>query len=378
MQYVAKCGLLFYGSSSVVDWKNPPRLFIPGPVKVNEDVLQQLARPTLGHRGKEYAQLHAETTVCLKKILFTDQNVFLSTSSASGIWEAAIRNCVAPDETVLATCCGAFSDKWATVAKNCGRNVEELKVDWGKPVLPEMIDEKLATGKYTAITIVYNETSTGLTNHVYEISEMMKQKYPEILVFVDAVSAMVALPMHFDELGWDVAFASVQKAFAIPPGLAVAAVSNRALEKSKNVPNRGYYFDFQLWAKSNEKNQTLVTPNIPHIMALNYQCEKLLAEGMENVWERHKRMGDFVRTWAKEKFALFCDEKYASNTLTAVKNTRGINVAETINAIQEKHNTIFGNGYGKLKEQTFRIAHMGDITLDDLKELLGWIDEEIG
>ena len=362
----------------MVDWKNPPRLFIPGPVKVNEDVLQQLARPTLGHRGKEYAQLHAETTVCLKKILFTDQNVFLSTSSASGIWEAAIRNCVAPDETVLVTCCGAFSDKWATVAKSCGRNVEELKVDWGKPVLPEMIDEKLATGKYAAITIVYNETSTGLTNPVYEISEMMKQKYPEILVFVDAVSAMVALPMHFDELGWDVAFASVQKAFAIPPGLAVAVVSNRALEKSKEVANRGYYFDFQLWAKANEKNQTLVTPNIPHIMALNYQCEKLLAEDMENVWERHKRMGDFVRTWAKEKFALFCEEKYASNTLTAIKNTRRINVAELINTLQEKHNTIFGNGYGKLKEETFRIAHMGDITLDDSKELLGWIDEEIG
>ncbi|MHC4457411.1 MAG: pyridoxal-phosphate-dependent aminotransferase family protein [Planctomycetota bacterium] len=361
----------------MVNWKNPPRLFIPGPVKVDEDVLQQLARPTLGHRGKEYAQLHAETTDCLKKILFTDQNVFVSTSSASGIWEAAIRNCVSFDEAVLATCCGAFSDKWATVVKNCGRNVDELKVDWGKPILPEMIDEKLATGKYAAITIVYNETSTGLTNHVYEISKLLKQKYPDVLVFVDAVSAMVGLPLHFDELGWDVAFASVQKAFAIPPGLAVAAVSNRALEKSKDVPGRGYYFDFQLWAKSAEKNQTLVTPAIPHIMALNYQCQKLLKEGMENVWKRHKKMGDFVRKWATEKFALFCEEKYASDTLTAVQNTRGINVAELINTIQEKHNTIFGNGYGKLKEQTFRIAHMGDITLDDLKELLGWLDEEI-
>jgi aspartate aminotransferase-like enzyme len=189
---------------------------------------------------------------------------------------------------------------------------------------------------------------------------------------------MVGLPLHFDKLGWDVAFASVQKAFAIPPGLAVTAVSNRALEKSKKVPNRGYYFDFQLWAKSDQKSQTLVTPNIPHIMALNYQCEKLLKEGMENVWARHEQMGEFVKSWAKEKFALFCEEKYASNTLTALKNTRGINVAETINAIQQKHNTVFGNGYGKLKEQAFRIAHMGDITLDDLKELLGWIDDEIG
>lgn len=362
----------------MVDWKNPPRLFIPGPVKVNEDVLQQLARPTLGHRGKEYTQLHGETVDMLKKIIFTDQNVFLSTSSASGIWEAAIRNCVGFDETVLCTCCGAFSDKWATVAKSCGRNVDELKVDWGKPVLSEMIDEKLATGKYAAVTLVYNETSTGLVNPLYEVSEMMKAKYPDVLVFVDAVSAMAGMPLHFDQLGWDVTFASVQKAFAIPPGLAVAVVSNRALEKSKDVPGRGYYFDFQLFAKSAQKNQTLTTPNIPHIMALNYQCKKLLDEGMENVWNRHKQMAEFVRAWAKEKFALFCDEKYVSNTLTTVKNTRGINVAETINAIQQKHNTIFGNGYGKLKEETFRIAHMGDITLEDLKELLGWIDDEIG
>jgi len=361
----------------MTDWKNPPRLFIPGPVKVNDDVLQQLARPTLGHRGKEYAQLHAETVDMLKKILFTDQNVFLSTSSASGIWEAAIRNCLAPDETVLATCCGAFSEKWAAVAKSCGRKVDELKVDWGRPVLPEMIDEKLATGKYAAVTIVHNETSTGLTNPVYEISEMLKEKYPDVLVFVDTVSGMVGLPLHFDELGWDVTLASVQKAFAIPPGLAVAAVSNRALEKSKDVPGRGYYFDFQQFAKMAAKNQTPATPSIPHIMALNYQCKKLLAEGIENVWQRHRQMGEFVRAWAKEKFDLFCKEKYASNTLTAVKNTRGINVAETINAIQQKHNTVFGNGYGSLKEKVFRIAHMGDITLDDLKELLAWIDEEI-
>ena len=362
----------------MVDWKNPPRLFIPGPVKVNEDVLQQLARPTLGHRGKEYAQLHGETVDMLKKILFTDQNVFLSTSSASGIWEASIRNCVNFDETILCTCCGAFSDKWAGVAKSCGRNIEELKVEWGQATTPEMIDEKLASGKYAAVTLVYNETSTGLTNPVYQISEMMKQKYPDVLVFVDAVSGMVGLPMHFDDLGWDVAFASVQKAFAIPPGLAVAAVSKRALEKSKNVPNRGYYFDFQQFAKSAEKNQTPTTPNIPHIMALNYQCHKLLAEGMENVWQRHKEMGDYVRTWARGKFDLFCDEKYASNTLTTIKNTRNINIAEVIKAIQQKHNTVFGNGYGKLKEQTFRVAHMGDITIDDVKELLGWIDEEVG
>jgi len=361
----------------MTDWKNPPKLFIPGPVHVLPEVLQQLSRYTVGHRGKEYAQLQAETVDMLKKVLFTEHNVFLSTSSASGIWEASIRNCVGFKEKVLCTMCGAFSDRWALVAESCQRNIERLQVDWGRPTTVEMIDKKLSAGKYAAVTLVYNETSTGLTNPVYEISEMLKEKYPEVLVFVDAVSAMVGLPLHFDRLGWDVAFASVQKAFAIPPGLTVFAVSNRAMEKSKTVPGRGYYFDFQQFAKSTEKNQTPTTPAIPHIMALNYQCNRLLKEGMENVWARHKDMARFVRDWAKERFDLFTDEKYASNTLTTVKNTRGINVADTIKAVQQKHNAIFGNGYGKLKEQTFRIAHMGDITIDDLKQLLAWIDEEI-
>ena len=361
----------------MVDWKNPPRLFIPGPVHVLPEVLQQLSRYTLSHRGKEYSQLHKETTDMLKKILFTEQYVFISTSSASGIWEGSIRNCVDHNETVLCTMCGAFSDKWADVARSCGRKVEELKVDWGKATTVEMIDKKLAEGKYAAITLMYNETSTGLTNPVYEIAKMMKKKYPDVLVFVDAVSAMVGLPMHFDQLGWDVAFASVQKAFAIPPGLAVFAVSKRAMEKSKKVTGRGYYFDFQAFAKSAEKDQTPTTPAIPHIMALNFQCHRLVKEGMENVWKRHKAMGDFVRSWAKQKFELFCEEKYASNTLTTIKNTRSIVVGDVIKAVQAKHNTVFGNGYGKLKDLTFRIAHMGDITLKDLKELVGWIDDEI-
>ena len=151
----------------MTDWKNPPKLFIPGPVHVLGEVLEQLSRPTLGHRSKEYSQLQSETTDMLKKILFTEQNVFISTSSASGIWEGSIRNCVGTDEKVLCTMCGAFSDKWAGIVRSCGRDIEELKVDWGQAITTEMIDAKLATGKYAAITMVYNETSTGLTNPVY-------------------------------------------------------------------------------------------------------------------------------------------------------------------------------------------------------------------
>lgn len=361
----------------MTDWKNPPRLFIPGPIKVDDDVLQQMARATLGHRGKEYSQLHGETVELLKKAFFTEQNVFLSTSSASGIWEAAIRNCVAPGETVLSTCCGAFSDKWADVVESCGRQVDRLKVEWGQAITPDMIDEKLASGKYAAITMVYNETSTGLANPVYEISQMMKEKYPDVLVFVDSVSAMVGLPLHFDDLGWDITFASLQKAFGIPPGFAVALVSNRAVEKSKSVPDRGYYFNFELWAKAAAKSQTLVTPSVQHIYALNFQAQKMVNEGMENVWKRHKAMAEYVREWALSEFDIFCDKPYASDTLTAIRNTRNIDVAKVISALQEKHGTVFGNGYGKLKQESFRIAHMGDITLEDVKEVTGWIDDEI-
>jgi aspartate aminotransferase-like enzyme len=361
----------------MVDWKNPPKLFIPGPVHVLPEVLQQLARPTLGHRNKEYAQLQGETIQMLKKVLFTEQHVFLSTSSASGIWEASIRNCVKKDETVLACMCGAFSDKWGDVVKSCGRNIEPLKTEWGKPSTAQMIDQKLATGKYAAITLVYSETSTGMINPVYEISEMLKKKYPDVLVFVDAVSAMVGMPIHFDKLGWDITFASVQKAFAIPPGMAVAAVSKRALEKAKTVPERGYYFDFIEFAKSAEKDQTPTTPSIPHIMAINYQCHRLLKEGMENVWKRHKEMADYCRAWAKNRFELFCEEKYCTNTLTTVKNTKNIDISALNKALQEKHNVIISNGYGNLKNVTFRIAHMGDHTIQDLKELLTWIDAEV-
>ena len=205
-----------------------------------------------------------------------------------------------------------------------------------------------------------------------------KKKYPDVLVFVDTVSGVVGLPLHFDKLGWDVAFASVQKAFSIPPGFAIAAVSNRALEKSKSVPDRGYYFDFQEFAKAAAKDQTPTTPSIPHIMALHYQCTRFLAEGMENVWARHKKMADYVRAWGKSKgFDLLPPEQYASNTLTTFKNTRKIDIGAVNKALREKHNTVFGNGYNKVKDITFRIAHMGDTTMADLQVLLGWIDEEI-
>ncbi len=361
----------------MTDWKNPPKLFIPGPVHVLDEVYQQLARPTLAHRAKEYSDLHGETVTLLKKILFTEQNVFICSSSGSGGWETAARNLISDDETVLCCMCGAFSDKWASVFALNGKKVEELKVEWGQAVTAEMIDEKLSNGNYAAISLAYNETSTGVTNPLEDICKMMQEKHPEVLILVDSVSAMVGLPIKFDEWKIDMTFASVQKAFSIPPGVAVFAVSERAMAKSKTVSNRGYYFDLQQYAKNAAKDQTPTTPAIPQIMALNYQCNRLVAEGMENVWARHKEMADFVRDWAKKNFGLFAPQEYASNTLTAIANTRGIDIASLIKTIKEKHNLLFGNGYGSLKEKNFRIAHMGDMDMESLKQLLSYIDQEI-
>lgn len=361
----------------MADWKNPPKLFIPGPVHVLPEVYEQLSRHTLGHRAKEYSDLHGETVSLLKQMLFTEQNVFLCSSSGSGGWETAARNLIADDEKVLCCMCGAFSDKWADVFTANGKKVDQLKSAWGEAVTAEMIDAKLATGNYAAISLAYNETSTGVTNPLEDICKMMQEKYPDVFILVDSVSAMVGLPIKFDEWKIDMTFASVQKAFSIPPGVAVFAVSDRAMAKSKTVPNRGYYFDLQQFAKSGEKDQTPTTPAIPQIMALNYQCNKLVAEGMENVWARHEAMANIVRDWAKKNFGLFAPEEFASNTLTAIANTRGIDIASLIKTIKEKYNVMFGNGYGSLKEKNFRIAHMGDMDVDSLKQLLAWIDEEI-
>ena len=187
-----------------------------------------------------------------------------------------------------------------------------LKVEWGKPTTPELIDAKLASGKYAAITLIYNETSTGLMNPIYDIAKMMKAKYPDVLVFVDAVSGMIGQPIHFDELGWDVGFASVQKAFGLPPGFTVAAVSKRAVEKAKSVPDKGYYFNFIEWAKAAEKNQTLVTPSIPHIMGLHYQCTEV----------RQRRHGERLGTAQEDgRFRAAAGPSRRASTCSARRST---------------------------------------------------------
>ncbi len=348
------------------------KLFIPGPVEVAPDTLQACAIPMMGHRMPEFSDLYNSAISKLRKILYTEQNVFISTSSGTGVMEAGIRNLVG--KRALVSCNGAFSDRWFEMMGENGKEADPIKIEWGKAIKPEMIDEALATGKYDAFTFTHNETSTGVMSPLKEIAEVLK-KYPDITFMIDAVSSMTAVKIDTDALGIDLLLAGVQKAWAMPPGLAVFAVSDKAMEKSKTIPNRGTYFDFQLFAKYAAKGQTPNTPNISFINALDHQCSKMLKEGLENRFARHKEMSDHCRAWAKDRgFNFFFEDGYGSVTLTCMENTRGISIAD-LNKFLATKNMVISNGYGKLKEKAFRIAHMGDCTLPELKEVLALIDE---
>ena len=348
------------------------KLFIPGPVEVHPEILQAMATPMIGHRMKEYAVLHRQVKDGLKKLLATNGKVFLATSSAFGVMEGAVRNLVGTRCVIF--CNGAFSDKWHDVTKRCGKEADAVKVEWGQPITPELVDQALATGRYDSLTLIHNETSTGVMSPLPEIAAVVR-RYPDVVSIIDTVSSMSALPIPIDELGIDCCIFGVQKAFALPPGLAVFTASTKALERAKGMPGRGYYFDFVEFDVADEKDNTPSTPCISQIYALGRQLERMFEEGLEKRWERHRAMATFVRDWvAARGFGFFAEPPYRSVTLTCATNSRGVDLAALKKLLGER-GYAFDDGYGKIKGTTFRIPHMGDMQLADLEDYLGVIDE---
>jgi aspartate aminotransferase-like enzyme len=349
------------------------KLFIPGPVEVSDETFQAMSQPMIGHRSSGFQELYASLQPRLQRLLSTENPVFISTSSAWGVMEAAVRNLVA--KKVLNCCCGAFSDKWFDVSKRCGKDAEALKVEWGQPILPEMIDAKLKTGQFDALTLIHNETSTGLMNPLAEIVKVMRN-YPDVMFIVDCVSSMTAVKIECDALGVDVLLAGTQKAWALPPGLAVFACSERALKKAETIPARGYYFDFVEFKANHDKNMTISTPSIPHIYGLKFKLDQIDKEGFDNRCARHLKMAQMTREWAKSRgFELIPKAGYESVTLTCVKNNKGIDVPKLQKALREKYKVQMDGGYGKIKGTSFRIAHMGDETPETVGQYLQWIDD---
>lgn len=346
------------------------KLFIPGPIPVHPDILNAMATPMIGHRMKEYAELHKRVTTGLKQLMFTDDRVFLATSSAFGVMEGAIRNLVG---TRCANFCnGAFSDKWHDVTLRSGKQADAISFDWGRPVTPEAVEKALSTGMYDSMTLIHNETSTGVMSPLDEIAEVMR-RYPDVMFIVDTVSSMSALKIPVDELGIDCCIFGVQKAMALPPGLTVFSASEKALQRAAGMAGRGYYFDFMEFAANDAKDNTPSTPSISHVFALDRQLERMFQEGLENRWARHRDLAGYVREWATSRgFELFPEPGACSLTLTCARNSRGIDLTALKKSLAEA-GFAFDDGYGKIKGQTFRIAHMGDMIRNDLDELFAAI-----
>jgi aspartate aminotransferase-like enzyme len=355
------------------------KLHIPGPVEVSEKTFQAFRSPMIGHRGQGFKDLYGKMQPQLQQLFYTNRLVYLSTSSAWGVMEGAIRNLVA--KKVLNCMCGAFSDKWFDVSKKCGKEADALQVEWGSPIRAEQVDAKLATGQFDALTLIHNETSTGVMSPLADIAGL-KKKYPDVMFIVDAVSSLTATKIPFDELGIDVLLAGTQKAFAMPPGLTVFACSAAALERAAKMKDRGYYFDFLEFQKNAEQNMTPSTPSIGHVYALASKLEDFFAEGLEKRYLRHATLAQMTRKWAeKHGFTLFPEPGFESVTLTCVNNgakpsagARTVDVAKLQKLVKDRGILIDG-GYGKIKGTTFRLSNMGDETEATMQKLYDTLDE---
>jgi aspartate aminotransferase-like enzyme len=350
------------------------KLFIPGPVDVSPDVAAKMSEPMIGHRSKAYAELHARTVENLKKVMYTKNKVFLGACSSSGWMEASVINCVS--KKALHVVNGAFSQRWFKISRAWGKNAEAFDIPFGSAVKPEQLEDKLNSGEYDSLFITHNETSTCAMTPLEGFGKLCADN--DVVFCVDAVSSMAGVKIEADNLGIDVLVTGTQKCFAVAPGLAMVAVSERALERSKKIPNRGLYFDFQDYLKKDEKNNTPSTPPIPQIMALDYQLDKILnKEGLENRFKRHREMAKYTRAWVKKNWELFTEDWCSSDTVTCAKNTRNTDLEDLKKKLSDK-GYVFANGYGDLKGKTFRVAHMGDRTMEELKAYLKTIDDVLG
>ena len=348
-------------------------MFVPGPVDVAEDVLQAQTHPMLPHRSAEFEAVFHRAEQKARKLFSTQYRVFITASSGTGLQEAAVRN-LAKDK-VLACVNGAFGKRWAEVAETNGKTVTRLDIAWGQPVTPEAVATALKQDHYEIITVVHNETSVGLENPIKDIAAAVREVSPDTLICVDAVSSLGGAKIEMDAWGVDMVLTSSQKCLALPPGLALGAVSDRAMARAEQVPNRGWYFDFLRLEKHRLKDSTPATPAVSLVFALDYQLDRILAEGLEARFARHEAMAKQVRAWALARgFGLFAAEGYRSKTVTAVANTHGLDVNE-INAFLLKRDMRIANGYGALKGKTFRIAHMGELQPADIETLLAAMDE---
>jgi len=351
-------------------------LFVPGPVDVNPEVAAAQTQEMIPHRSVEFETIFHRAENNARKLFGTEHRVFILPSSGTGLHEAAVRNFA--NQRVLSCVNGAFGGRFYDVAVLNGKQADKVETEWNQPITPDLVADALKGADYEILTIVHNETSTGLQNPVKEIAAVVQEVNPETMVCVDAVSSLSGVEFQMSNWGIDFIMTSSQKALALPPGLSMGATSDRALARAETVENRGWYFDLVRLEKHRKKNSTPSTPAVSLIYALDVQLGRILDEGLENRFSRHAALAARVQNWALARgFGLFAPKGYRSKTVTTVENTHNIDIA-ALNTFLMERNMRLSNGYGDLKGQTFRIAHMGELQMKDVDILLDAIDEFLG
>jgi aspartate aminotransferase-like enzyme len=355
------------------------RFFLPGPTEVYPEVMEAQLRPMISHRGSAMTEILQELQAGLETIFYTKRPVFISTSSATGLMEAAVRNGVR--SRLLALVNGAFSKRFGEIAQACGHEVDTYEVPWGQAHDPAELKKRLAGGEYDAITMVHSETSTGVLNDIAALAAVARE-HDDVLVLVDSVSGFGGAEVRPDDWGLDFLLTGSQKAFALPPGLAFGVASERMMKRAATVPNRGFYFDLLKFAEGHEKFSPHITPGLSTIYALQVQVKRMLAETMPKRWARHQAMAE--RTWAwvdemkgkKAGLSVLAPKGFRSPCVTTVAVATADLAPTIVKNVAAKGWTI-GGGYGKMKPSSFRVGHMGDHTLDELNQVLGVLAEVI-
>lgn len=349
------------------------KLFTVGPVDVAPDTLAAMDKPMITHRTKEYKQLHASIEEKLKEVLDTNYDILMVAGSATVLLEGAARCGISKKSLGLTS--GSFGDRSIEVATTNGKQVDVVKVPLGKAVKPADIEGKVAKDT-EAVHWVSNESSSGVYCDSVALAEKVREQNPDSLIMIDSVTSMFAMDLNFKKVEPDSVVFGTQKALALPPGLAFAAVSPRFFAKAETVQNKGFYADFTKLKEKNDENYALTTPPVSLMYGVDYQLDKMLKEGMATRYRRHQEMADMVRKWAKEKLqGIFPEEGYQSNTIGVVN--RGDLDFDKFHSIIKSKGMEISNGYGAVKNSTFRIGHMGDLTCSDIRNLLDVMDEAL-
>ena len=346
------------------------QLRVPGPTPCPPQALQAMGRQMINHRGGEFAKILNSTTVKLKQVFQTKGDVFLLTASGTGGLEAAIVNTLSPADKVLSVSNGAFSERFADIAESYGAEVIRLSFEWGKAIDLEAIERTLKIdGDIRAVLVTHNETSTGMTNRLGDISSVVK-KFNRLLL-VDAISSLGCIDLPTDKWQCDVVVTGSQKGWMAPPGLAMVSVSEKAWQANAQAKMPRYYWDLSKAKDFLQKGQTPWTPAISLFYTLDTTLDLMLSEGLNNIFARHARVAQITREGVKSLgLSLFPEEEFASNTVTAVNAGDKIDVSQLIKVLREEHNVVIAGGQRKLAGRIFRIGHLGSVHEDDIKSVL--------